>query len=295
MGDKARARRVMKKAGVPVLPGSDGLGRERREGAQDRQGDRLPGDRQGDRRRRRARHARRGERGRADAGVQDGAARGRGGVRREGRLHREVPRVAAAHRVPDPRRPPRQRRAPRRARVLDPAAPPEADRGVAVARADREAAAEDGRHRRGRGPRRAVHERRHVRVPARRQREVLLHGGEHPPAGRARRHRAGDRHRHRQGADPDRGGRAAVVQAERGHVHRARDRVPHQRRGPGHLRAVARHDPRLRAARRARRARRHGRALGVHDLALLRLDDRQGHRTAATARRRSRACAGRSR
>ncbi len=24
MGDKARARRVMKKAGVPILPGSDG-------------------------------------------------------------------------------------------------------------------------------------------------------------------------------------------------------------------------------------------------------------------------------
>ena len=53
----------MKKAGVPILPGSDGPDRERGEGAQDRQGDRLPGHRQGDRRRRRPRHAR-GARGR---------------------------------------------------------------------------------------------------------------------------------------------------------------------------------------------------------------------------------------
>ena len=58
MGDKARARRVMRKAGVPVLPGSDGLDRRRGEGAEDRQGHRLPGHREGHRRRRRPRHAR---------------------------------------------------------------------------------------------------------------------------------------------------------------------------------------------------------------------------------------------
>ena len=45
--------------------------------------------------------------------------------------------------------------------------------------------------------------------------QLLLHGGEHAPPGRAPGHRDGDRHRHRQGADPDRGGRAAVVQAGR--------------------------------------------------------------------------------
>ena len=37
------------------------------------------------------------------------------------------------------------------------------------------------------------------------QRQLLLHRGQHPPAGRARRHRTGDRHRHREGADPHRG------------------------------------------------------------------------------------------
>ena len=41
MGDKARARRVMKKAGVPILPGQRRPDRERGEGAQGRQGDRL--------------------------------------------------------------------------------------------------------------------------------------------------------------------------------------------------------------------------------------------------------------
>ena len=59
MGDKARARKVMKKAGVPILPGQRRSGRERREGAQGREGNRLSGHRQGDRRRRRPRHARR--------------------------------------------------------------------------------------------------------------------------------------------------------------------------------------------------------------------------------------------
>ena len=41
MGDKARARRVMKKAGVPILPGQRRPDRQRGEGAQGRQGDRL--------------------------------------------------------------------------------------------------------------------------------------------------------------------------------------------------------------------------------------------------------------
>ena len=51
-----------------------------------------------------------------------------------GRLPREVPRAAAPHRGADPGRPARQRRPPLRARLLDPAPPPEARRGVAVAR-----------------------------------------------------------------------------------------------------------------------------------------------------------------
>ena len=69
---------------------------------------------------------------------------------------------------------------------------------VRAALADERAAG--GRH--GRLP-----QRRHRRVPARRRWRPLLPGDEHPSAGRARRHRAGDRHRHRGLADP-RGRRA---------------------------------------------------------------------------------------
>ncbi len=89
------------------------------------------------------------------------------------------------------------------------------------------------------------------------RREVLLHGGEHAPPGRARRHGVRDGRRHRQGADPGGGRRAAVVQAERDPVPGACPRVPRERRVPGHVRAVARHDHGLQPPGRARRARGH--------------------------------------
>ena len=73
-------------------------------------------------------------------------------------------------------------------------------------------------------------------------------------------------------------GQRLSVQAERRHLHRPLDRVPHQRRGSRDLRAVARRDPRLQRARRPGRPRRLVRARRVHDLAVLRLDDRQDHR-----------------
>ena len=44
-------------------------------------------------------------------------------------------------------------------------------------------------------PSRGLRERRHRRVPARRRRRLLLPGDEHPPPGRAHRHRDGHRHR----------------------------------------------------------------------------------------------------
>ena len=146
LGDKAKARRAMKKAGVPMLPGSDGPV-ESEEQARSRsprqigypviikavaggggRGMRIvktPAD---------LPHAFKTAQREAEVGV-----------RRRRRLHREVPRVAAAHRVPDPRRSPRQRRAPRRARMLDPAPAPEAARGIAVGGGVREGPPQDGR------------------------------------------------------------------------------------------------------------------------------------------------------
>ena len=163
------------------------------------------------------------------------------------RLPREVPRGAAARRDPDLRRPPRADRPPRRARVLAPAPPPEDPRGVAVpgpvGRAPREDGCGGRRVREGGGLRR----RRHRRVPARRGRLVLLHGDEHADPGRASRDGDGHGLRPREGADPRRGGRAALVRADAGRRRRVGlaapgpcDRVPHQRGGSGHVRAVAR-------------------------------------------------------
>ena len=59
MGDKARARRAMKKAGVPVLPGSDGPVQGEEQAIKVAKELGYPGHHQGGRRRRRPRHARR--------------------------------------------------------------------------------------------------------------------------------------------------------------------------------------------------------------------------------------------
>ena len=58
-------------------------------------------------------------------------------------------------------------------------------------------------------------ERRHLRVPAGRQRRLLVHRDERPPPGRAPGHRAGDRLRPRARADRDRGRPAARAGARR--------------------------------------------------------------------------------
>ena len=78
----------------------------------------------------------------------------------------------------------------RRARVLDPAPPPEADRGVAVAGARRRAPRGDGGRRRARVPAHRLPQRRHVRVPRRARRLVLLHRAQRAAAGRASGHGA---------------------------------------------------------------------------------------------------------
>ncbi len=79
-----------------------------------------------------------------------------------------------------------------RARLLVPAAPPEADRGEPGPRLPRRGAPGHGRGRGEGGPGLRLRERRHRRVPLP-GRRVLLPGDEHPAAGRA----PGDRARHR--------------------------------------------------------------------------------------------------
>ena len=126
LGDKARAKKAMKKAGVPMLPGSDGPITDEEHALKVVKDIGYPvivkavagGGGRG------MRVVRSGRR--AVARAADRAARSRGGLRQRRRLHREVPREPAAHRVPDHRGPSRQRRAPGRARVLHPAAASEA-------------------------------------------------------------------------------------------------------------------------------------------------------------------------
>ena len=138
LGDKARARRAMKKAGVPILPGSDGPVDSEEKALKIARDLGLPviikavagGGGRGMR-------VIRDDQG-AEQVAEDRAARGRSGLRRRRRLHREVRREPAPHRVPGARRSSRRRRPPRRARVLDPAPPPEAARRGPVGRGHRE-------------------------------------------------------------------------------------------------------------------------------------------------------------
>ena len=78
--------------------------------------------------------------GRARGDVPDGIRRGAGGIRRRPDLRRAGARAGAPRRGASPCRRRRQRAHARRARVLDPASPPEARRGVAVAGAHARAA-----------------------------------------------------------------------------------------------------------------------------------------------------------
>ena len=71
------------------------------------------------------------ERGRARGRLRGRRPRGREVLQRSDRLPRALPRGPAPRRGPGARRLARERHPPRRARLLDPAPPPEADRGVA--------------------------------------------------------------------------------------------------------------------------------------------------------------------
>ena len=120
--------------------------------------------------------------------------------------------------------------------------------------------------------------RRHRRVPLRAgQRQVLLHGGQHAPPGRAPRHRGG--HRRRPRAAPALRRRRRQARGRPAAAARPRHRGAPQRRGPGpRLRPLARPHQPAAPARRARDPRRLRRRRGRHRPARLRLDDGQDHR-----------------
>ena len=192
MGSKTRAREIMAEAGVPIVPGATEPAKDLDAARKQAEEAGYPvackaaggGGGKGFRVAMTPRRAR-------------GGLRGRGPRRREvllrrPRLRRALPGGPAPRRGPGARRLPRQRDPPRRARLLDPAPPPEGDRGGAGpprrrrdARADRQ----DRHRRRGRG---RLPRRRHGRGHAGR-RGVLLPRDEHPGPGRALRDRDGHR------------------------------------------------------------------------------------------------------
>ena len=164
---------------------------------------------------------------------------------------RAVPDARAPRRGADRRRRARHGVGARRAGVLDPAPPPEGDRGSAVAarRARRRDARRAVRRRRRRGAGDRLHRRRHRRVPRRRRRHVLLPRDEHAAAGRASRHRVHDRRRPRRPADRRRRRRRLDPCATA--VVGSRDRGPPLRRGSRRRLAAAQRDAARRSTCRA--------------------------------------------
>ena len=185
LGDKARARRAMKKAGVPILPGSDGPVDSEEKALKIAKDLGLAGDHQGGGRRRRPRHARH-PRHRAScrkalktAQREAEAAFGVGDVYIE--KYVENPRhiefqVLGDHHGAVVHLGERECSIQRRHQKL-------LEEG-AVGRGHREDAPQARQHGRRRRARGAVHQRRHVRVPARRQGQ-LLSSSKSTPASRS--------------------------------------------------------------------------------------------------------------
>ena len=121
-------------------PRDDRAGRVRGRGRTTRGRARLAARDQGLGRRGRQGFPRRPRGGRRRARPRDGAARGRGLLFQSGGLRRALSGGPAPRRGPGPRRRARQRDPPRRARLHDPAAPPEARRGDTLAGGRRRAA-----------------------------------------------------------------------------------------------------------------------------------------------------------
>ena len=205
MGSKIAARERMRAAGVPVVPGTTEPLESVEQLVRDRRRARLAARDQGLRRRRRQGPQGRPQRGRGRVGARVGSARGRGVLLRRHGLHRALPRGPAPRRGPDHRRRARHRPLSRRARLHDPAPPPEARRGDAVARGRPGAARADRRDLRRRRAGGRLSQRGHDRGAPVARRRVVLPGDEHAHPGRAHRDRARDRAGSRPRADSHRG------------------------------------------------------------------------------------------
>ena len=143
-------------AGVSTVPGHMGLIDDAGACGDDRRRDRLSGDDQGLRRRRRQGHAHRLGRRRGARGLRALEVRGGVELRRRPHLHREVrdrSRATSRSRCSATSTAPALSR---RARMLDPAAEPEGDRGGAVAVPRRRRPARRWASRRWRWPRRSA-------------------------------------------------------------------------------------------------------------------------------------------
>ena len=211
------------------------------------------------------------------------AERGAQGLRPRRVLHRALSHLASPHRDAGLLRHQGQRHLARRARLLGPAPPPEAGRGISRGELPRRRPHRHGRSG-GRGCARVrLRQRRHRRVPVP-GRRVLLPRDEHAAPGRAPRHRAHDGPRPRRAAAARRSGQEAALLPEPDQLEaqgsRRRDRSAHQRRRPGRRQVppVARHPDQVHSSRRFRRARRRRLRRGRHRQPVLRQPRRQADR-----------------
>ena len=263
-GRQGRARAAMAKAGVPIAARHAASSTTDEQALEARRAHRLPGDHQGDaggggRGMRIVRRARRAARRAARDGAQRGAGRrsatatstssGTSSARATSRSRS----LGDQHGHVDP---------PRRARVLDPAAPPEADRGGAR----RSALDDELRARAAAASRRKATEAIGYtnagthRVPARRATSNFYFMEmntriqvEHPVTEMVTGVDLVQEQIRIAAGEP-----LSLTQDDMPPA-RPRHRVPHQRRGSGHVRAVAGPDHRAPHARRPGRARRHAR------------------------------------
>ena len=277
MGDKITAKETMKNLGVPCVPGSDGgvptLDEARKVAAEIGYPVIVKATAGGG-----GRGMKLAEVGRRDRHrLPDRAGGGQGRLRQRRGLSREVPRHAAPHRGAGLRRRQGQGGAPRRARLLAAAAAPEGDGGGALAGHRRQDPGADRPDLRRRGGEDRLCRRRDDRVPLR-ERRVLLHRDEHPPAGRAPGDRGDLRRRPGAGADPRRRRPADVLHPGRARARRPRHRVPDQRREAAAIPAEPGQDQHLLRPGRPRRAHGQRHLRRLHHPALLRQPDRQADR-----------------